>query len=167
MWPDRSHLLMPSASVLADCLMSPRAPCCLRLHVSLCRVPIEVAFSRHYPPTCLHLLLPVMIGLDSPRTPGGCQQDIVPFPAEVLKNKRPAWNAATQTCKWINPDYFICIQVQDIEQHVGSLDETFKRVGTSSLREVGTRSRRKRARSSWTCIQKRQKTYWPDNIQNN
>lgn len=38
----------------ADSLMSPRAPCCLWLHVSLCRVPIEVAFCLqrppHYPP---------------------------------------------------------------------------------------------------------------------
>lgn len=99
MWPDRSHLLMPAPLCLLILWCHhghPAAYGCMCLSAG-CRLRWRSLFNvlliTPTPlPTCLHLQLPVMIRLDSPRRPGGCQQDFVPFPA-VLKNERPAWNA--------------------------------------------------------------------------
>lgn len=69
MWPGCSLLLLPTAFICpvsrlalpADPLMSSRAPWCSRRHVSLCRVPIAMAFSLLPPPPShlfYHTLLP-------------------------------------------------------------------------------------------------------------
>lgn len=105
-----------------------------------CRLRWHSFFNLHFfqhqktsaVPSCLHLQLPCMIRLDSPRRPGDCQQDIVPFPAEVLKNKRPASNTATGMCRRIRAFSGQLIQiissvsyVQRIKQHIDPLDEKF------------------------------------------